>query len=1418
MKLQFDENTYIAFTLLSYIPMPMDKEMLASLMDNAQPCSGNAAKTALNNLTSEGLVDEFVENDRLYVRQNLSRMPCEQFSDMVENAVDAGIIPSITALRSALYVSHIRSSDLEYLLTVAEFVQFIASGFNVDFKSSRIEKVLQKGMTLRLMRGVAFHAASVLIDEPVFSFNGTDDPFFKFMPFWINARFVSGLSISRSLDAIGAVLRDSRDFSNTRLVMAYMAACFWTADKSSLNSLDLESSRRKSEKFQLVTALYSGVQSALAGDFTSAETWFKKVVKLRGARRTRYYNYVEDDGSIDRFPERLMMATCAAVANPEKPFTKAQAKVIAPLNRDILGWNTDLEPDIRYEVFIECTSECLSTAWNLVVFGNGALLNSRWRKDVSPILYIMNAWAYRMVKHDRKKFAPKVVSCLDNAKFMWKQGYANVAALYLSLLSNAFDVAKEAEFVDAVRAVTVPFLPEIGENDEWLALLGALRKSVTSAEKTVKRTEEEKSKKIVWQIDLDNSERSGVVLFSSVYMAIRPANGSEDGSDDEIIDYRWHGDQKRVRLLLSGKNLVLMEKLRNSTLYETTSKVDVLTMMIGMDNIYTGWRRYDNKARCYRLVDLCKVAVVARNCEMKSTILKDGGLELSVPLYNLDRKADAVPVWEGEDTIAVMNISLQARKVLDVFAEYGVGGKIVIPPHGMKDAAPLVQAMTNILPLAAPTEREKKHLRKVEANIAIVMRLSFDGSSLVMQAGCKPVAAMPDLVVSPGEGQGEKVVADATGGYLLVRNLDAEKSLLNEMATSLESLDTWYDGKFTWRIDDKASALDGLCAVKSLVDQRKVAFSMEWREDRKIVVTNAPQSGVKMKSSRTAEEWFRVDGDWKLDDGRIISIANILEASRNRFGDYVQLSDGDFIRLTTKMSKQLAALSAASRRKGDGVEISRAAIPMLDNALDGSDGSLSLPDAMAKTAEEIRSAFARRPQVPKGLKAELRPYQTDGFRWLSRLAGCAFGSCLADDMGLGKTLQIIAVLLDRAKDGASLVIAPSSVCGNWRSEIHRFAPSLRPRMAYDEDTTLASCGPMDVVIASYNYALFHEREFIEIQWNGLVLDEAQAIKNDASKRARFVKRLPSKFRIAATGTPVENRLGELWSIFDFLNPGLLGAATSFVSRFTNDGKATPELKRLVKPLILRRLKNEVLEDLPEKTETTIEVELGSAEREAYEACRIHALSQLENASAQDGEGPNRISILAQLTRLRRFCCHPSLVLPDEHLPSAKMEALVDLLSNLKESSHRALVFSQFTDYLAIVRKVIDAHGWSHLYLDGSTPAKERERLVNGFQSGEGDFFVISLKAGGTGLNLTAADYVILLDPWWNPAVENQAADRAHRIGQKNPVTVYRLIASHTVEERVLELHNEKKEIAEDVLDSTGSTSLSPAQLMRLFQS
>ena len=946
-----------------------------------------------------------------------------------------------------------------------------------------------------------------------------------------------------------------------------------------------------------------------------------------------------------------------------------------------------------------------------------------------------------------------------------------------------------------------------------------MRKTVKGASKAAKHEKENCGVRVFWHLVVEKPTKEGLLELRYLEPVLRPASEPE-GSDRFQRLSRYEVESKKtVRRLFSEKDMAIVHAV-NASGGSMSRKTcgEVLPMLVGKENIEL--RFIGENATYYnsQLTNPKPVKVVAGKCEMRSTVSADGGVVLSVPKWALDNTEDAVLVSVDDETIAVVKLSDGHKRLLSMFRDIGVGGRITLPPQAMKEAAPVIEEMATLLPVAAPTAKEKTRLRRVAAATSLAARLSFAGDVLAVHIVAKPLAAMPSLAIEPGEGQAERVVADASGNYLLVRDLAAEKEALARVKSALAECETWFDGECSWNIDDLPAALGALGALKAIADTEPSAFALEWIDDKKVSVTFAPKSGVHLGSARTAEDWFRVDGEFALDDGRVLSVAKFLDAAKARVGDYVKLSDGDYVRLTKTMARQIDALTAAGRRKGDGVEIPKAAIPMLDGVFGEGDDSLELPDAMAKTAEDIRAEFTRRPSVPRALSAELRPYQVEGYRWLSRLAGCGFGSCLADDMGLGKTVQVIALLLERAKGGASLVMAPSSVCGNWRSEIRRFAPSLRPQMAYENEGALVTFGPSDVVIASYGYLLFHEEEFASVKWNGVVLDEAQAVKNDASKRAKAVKRLPSKFRVAATGTPVENRLGELWSIFDFLNPGLLGAASSFASRFTSNGMATGALKRLVKPLVLRRLKGEVLDDLPEKTETTVMVELGKAERSAYEGCRVHALQQLEKDAEMGGGEANRMSILAELTRLRRFCCHPSLVLPNEALPSAKMEALLELLSNLRDSRHRALVFSQFTDYLAIVRKALDARGWTHLYLDGSTPTAERGRLVEAFQSGEGDFFVISLKAGGTGLNLTAADYVILLDPWWNPAVENQAADRAHRIGQRNPVTVYRLIAADTVEERVLELHKEKKQIAEDMLEGTGSAALSPAQLMGLFKS
>ena len=341
----------------------------------------------------------------------------------------------------------------------------------------------------------------------------------------------------------------------------------------------------------------------------------------------------------------------------------------------------------------------------------------------------------------------------------------------------------------------------------------------------------------------------------------------------------------------------------------------------------------------------------------------------------------------------------------------------------------------------------------------------------------------------------------------------------------------------------------------------------------------------------------------------------------------------------------------------------------------------------------------------------------------------------------------------------------------------------------------------------------------------MVLDEAQLIKNVETKRARAALRLRAQVRVATTGTPIENRLDDLHSIFSFLDPGLLGSAASFQARFgrlverDRDPRARSALRRLIAPFVLRRTKTQVLPELPARTEVTLRVPLDLEEMAVYEVIREEALGQLAGAvPAGRGKGQARIRILAAIMRLRRAASNARLVLPDAVAPSAKLAALGELLDDLLPNQHKVLVFSQFTDHLALVKEMLDERGVSYQYLDGSTPMAARKAAVEAFQAGKGEVFLISLKAGGFGLNLTAADYVVHMDPWWNPAVEDQASDRAHRIGQSRPVTIYRLVARDTIEDRILALHHRKRELAAGVLEGSDlAGSMSEGELLDLIR-
>jgi SNF2 family DNA or RNA helicase len=428
-------------------------------------------------------------------------------------------------------------------------------------------------------------------------------------------------------------------------------------------------------------------------------------------------------------------------------------------------------------------------------------------------------------------------------------------------------------------------------------------------------------------------------------------------------------------------------------------------------------------------------------------------------------------------------------------------------------------------------------------------------------------------------------------------------------------------------------------------------------------------------------------------------------------------------------------------------------------------------------------------------------------------------------MGLGKTLQALALILTKAAAGPTLIVAPTSVCPNWISEAHRFAPTLNPFQfgSGDRAATLESLQPFDLVVCTYG--LLQQEEVAEllakVPWQVVVLDEAQAIKNMATKRSQAAMNLQAEFKLMTTGTPIENHLGELWNLFRFINPGLLGSLESFNQRFANpierdnNKAARQQLKRLIQPFLLRRTKNQVLTELPARTEILIQVELSQEEIAFYEALRRQAIAKLEESDAQ--AGAKHLQVLAEIMRLRRACCNPSLILPDTPIKSSKLETFGEILQELLDNKHKALVFSQFVDHLTIIRNYLDEQKINYQYLDGSTPIKERKKRVDAFQNGEGDVFLVSLKAGGTGLNLTAADYVIHMDPWWNPAVEDQASDRAHRIGQKRPVTIYRLLAKQPIEERIVELHHQKRDLADSLLEGSDvSGKVSTEQLLGLI--
>lgn len=556
--------------------------------------------------------------------------------------------------------------------------------------------------------------------------------------------------------------------------------------------------------------------------------------------------------------------------------------------------------------------------------------------------------------------------------------------------------------------------------------------------------------------------------------------------------------------------------------------------------------------------------------------------------------------------------------------------------------------------------------------------------------------------------------------------------------------------------------------------------------------------------------------DIATDDVPYQELLDILNSYRAK-KKYHRLKDGSFVNVEDASLEMLNELMESMHLKPKEFIQGKMHLPMyrtlyLDKMLEENEEVYSNRDShFKKIVKGFKTVKDADFEEPSSLAKIMRKYQKDGYKWLRTLETWQFGGILADDMGLGKTLQMIAVLLAaklEGREGTSLIVVPASLVFNWGEELKRFAPELTVSLITgtqeERKEKIEAYQNADVLVTSYDLlkrdiALYEEKQF-----SYEIIDEAQYIKNHTTAAAKAVKVIKSRIRFALTGTPIENRLSELWSIFDYLMPGFLYGYDSFKKEMEtpivkkNDEETMKRLQKMVAPFILRRLKEDVLKDLPEKLEEYRYVQFESTQQKLYDAQVVHMKERLASQNEEDFN-KNKLQILAELTRLRQICCAPSLCFENYKGEAAKVDVCIQLIQSAIDGGHRMLVFSQFTSMLEILQKELDDAGISYYVITGSTAKEKRLQMVKEFNEGEVPVFLISLKAGGVGLNLTGADMVIHYDPWWNQAAENQATDRAHRIGQKKKVTVYKLIAKNTIEEKIKELQEKKKNLAEQVI-------------------
>ncbi len=681
-----------------------------------------------------------------------------------------------------------------------------------------------------------------------------------------------------------------------------------------------------------------------------------------------------------------------------------------------------------------------------------------------------------------------------------------------------------------------------------------------------------------------------------------------------------------------------------------------------------------------------------------------------------------------------------------------------------------------------------------------------------------------ERIINPFKAEGKK---PEHGDKILVRDMEKEGAILDMLGESEFKVlnDQIY-------MEDEDSIADFVFnIIPALQKYCNIYYSESFK---KTVVRNNVFWNGKMRLN-TGTDLLEISFDMEgIERSELAGILEAIKANKR----YYRLRDGAFLSLDTDGIKSVAALTecleldAASFERGL-VKVPKHKALYIEKHLDmQAYKDIEKDEALVEFIESVSRSPDSDFMIPQGINAALREYQKIGFSWLKSMCRCGLGAILADDMGLGKTLQVITLLMSEKEEkgtSASLVVVPTSLLYNWQSEIEKFAPGLTCMLVAgsreERQNQIKKIGEYDIAITSYPLLRKDIKEYGDIEFRYCILDEAQHIKNPGSQNARAAKQIRARNKLAMTGTPMENALNELWSVFDFILPGYLFSYSRFTEKYERpivreeSTEAAEELRRHIRPFILRRIKTEVLRELPEKIEHRIDAQLGKEQKKLYLSYLHRIRNELESDIKQYGFEKSRIRILAALTRLRQICCHPSIFIEDFQGQSGKMLLLQEIIDESVAGGHRILLFSQFTRMLDIIRQWLVHRGIGYLYLDGSVKAAERSKMISDFNAGQGSVFLISLRAGGTGLNLTGADTVIHYDPWWNPAVEEQATDRAYRIGQIKSVHVMKLITKGTIEEKIYNLQEKKRRLIDSVIQpgETVISKMTPEEIRSLFE-